>query len=304
MSGSSSVTAWSAASRRCGLSTGARGQLAGAGHVVRRASRGDGAGRGGGGVVPASDARGAGRGGQDPAGGPVGSQPRGQVCRRGVDVRVGQAQQSRRLRALDTRYSRSLRHLVRPSARQDLLEMVRSSRALLIMDNCEHLLRSVAELVGDVLAAGPELTVLATSREPLHSPGEQVVPVAPLPVADEAAVLFVDQAVALRPSFVADGENREAVLRHLPASGRNAAGDRVGRRPHSGHDPSRDRPPAGSRFQLLSERHRAEDRHSSLQRVVDWSFDLLDDEAQAVLLPPLGLLGKLRRRRCSRRLRR
>ena len=164
--------------------------------------------------------------------------------------------------------------------RQELLDMVRSWRALLIMDNCEHLLRSVAELTSDLMAAGLELTVLATSREPLHVPGERVVPVAPLPVADEAVELFVDRAAALRPSFVAGGENHEAVLRicqHLdgmPLAIELAAARTVAMTPAE-IDRRLDQ-----RFRLLSERHREGDRHGSLQRVVDWSYDLLDEEAR------------------------
>ena len=163
--------------------------------------------------------------------------------------------------------------------RQELLEMVRSWRALLIVDNCEHLIRPVTALASDLLAAGPDLTVLATSREPLHVPGERVVPVAPLPVADEAVMLFIDRAVALRPSFAAEGENREAVLRichHLdgvPLAIELAAARTVAMTPAE-IDRRLDQ-----RFRLLSERHREGDRHGSLQRVLDWSYDLLEEEA-------------------------
>jgi non-specific serine/threonine protein kinase len=58
-------------------------------------------------------------------------------------------------------------------ARQELLTLIRSRRALFTMDNCEHLLRPVTELVNDVLAAGAEVRLLATSREPLHLLGER-----------------------------------------------------------------------------------------------------------------------------------
>jgi hypothetical protein len=165
-------------------------------------------------------------------------------------------------------------------ARQELLEMTGSWRALLIMDNCEHLLRAVAELVGDVLAGGAELTVLATSREPLHARGERVLPVAPLAVADEAVALFVDRAVAVRPSFEADGPSHEAVLRicqrldGVPLAIELAAARMVAMTPAE-IDGRLDQ-----RFRLLSERSREGDRHGSLQRVVDWSYDLLDDEAR------------------------
>ena len=173
---------------------------------------------------------------------------------------------------------RSILSVIDP--RHELLEMTRSWRALLIMDNCEHLVRPVAELVRDLLAAGPELTVLATGREPLHLPGERVLPVAPLAVADEAVVLFVDRAVALRPSFVTEGQSHEAVLRicqrldGVPLAIELAAARTVAMTPAE-IDGRLDQ-----RFRLLSERSREGERHGSLQRVVDWSYDLLDDEAR------------------------
>lgn len=119
--------------------------------------------------------------------------------------------------------------------RQELLALVSSWRALLIADNCEHLIGPVADLVGDLLAAGAGLTLLATSREPLHVGGERVVPVAPLPVADDAVALFMDRASALRPSFGLDGETRGGGA-GLPTSRRCAVGHRAGRGSHGGHD--------------------------------------------------------------------
>jgi predicted ATPase/class 3 adenylate cyclase len=162
-------------------------------------------------------------------------------------------------------------------ARHDLLDMIGAWRALLIMDNCEHLLRSVAELVGDILATGAELTVLATSREPLHLPGERVVPVAPLPVADEAVALFVDRAAALRPSFVAEGENHAAVVRichHL--DGMPLAIELAAARTAAMTPAEIDRR-LDQRFRLLAERHRERDRHGSLQRT---SYQLLETMRQ------------------------
>ena len=55
------------------------------------------------------------------------------------------------------------------SARDVLLERLRSERALLIIDNCEHLLEPIARLVGEMLEAGSGVAVLATSREPYGS---------------------------------------------------------------------------------------------------------------------------------------
>ena len=61
-----------------------------------------------------------------------------------------------------------------------LASFVRVRELLLVVDNCEHLTEAVAELVTRVLEAGPDVVVLATSRAPLHLPGEFRRPVEPL----------------------------------------------------------------------------------------------------------------------------
>ena len=84
-------------------------------------------------------------------------------------------------------------------------------RALLVLDNLEQL-HGAAGVVAGLLAAAPDLVVLATSRRPLHLPGEQELPVPPLEVPREAgsveqvaasgaARLFVQQAAMARPGF-------------------------------------------------------------------------------------------------------
>ena len=90
--------------------------------------------------------------------------------------------------------------------------------ALLLVDNCEHVVDSAAALLERVLLACPEVAVLATSREALVLPGEVQVAVHPLPVppedADLAAIgdspavrLFLDRARAVRPSFSLDADS-------------------------------------------------------------------------------------------------
>ncbi|MEU4639465.1 hypothetical protein [Micromonospora sp. NPDC023814] len=93
-------------------------------------------------------------------------------------------------------------------AQQPLLaaiaERLGQGRTLLMLDNCEHLLDPVAGFVERILSACPDTTVLATSRERLAVPGEQVVPVAPLPPTTDAVALFHDRARAFDPDFSAD----------------------------------------------------------------------------------------------------
>ncbi len=92
-------------------------------------------------------------------------------------------------------------------------------RALLVLDNAEHLLVSAAELVADLLSRCPAVRVLVTSREPFGLTGEMVwrvpslavpPPDTPLTVADviefDAVQLFLERARAARPGFVVDAE--------------------------------------------------------------------------------------------------
>ncbi|MGW2153329.1 ATP-binding protein [Nonomuraea sp. NPDC001699] len=104
---------------------------------------------------------------------------------------------------------------------ESLSEWVGERDMLLIIDTCEHLVQGCAELVHELLEAAPNLKVLATSRQSLHLPYEQVVPVPPLlvPGEDPAENLFTNESVqlfALRagavvPDFQLDEENIGAV---------------------------------------------------------------------------------------------
>src|SRR5215216_6034499 len=88
------------------------------------------------------------------------------------------------------------------STEAGLREFLRDRRVLLVLDNVEHVLPA-APLVADLLAGCPGLTVLATSRAALNLSGEQLVPVAPLPLSD-ATDLFVARARSVQPDFAPD----------------------------------------------------------------------------------------------------
>ena len=99
-----------------------------------------------------------------------------------------------------------------------LAEWAEGKRLLLILDSCEHVLADCVALVEALLPVLPGLRVLVTSREPLGLPGEWVLHLDPLPVADDAVALFADRAAAAAPGFVLDGGNRgtvESVCRRL-----------------------------------------------------------------------------------------
>ena len=65
--------------------------------------------------------------------------------------------------------------------------------ALVVLDNCEHVIDAAARLAVDLLTSAPRLQLLATSREALRVPGETVWRVPPLPI-DDAVTLFTERA--------------------------------------------------------------------------------------------------------------
>ena len=89
------------------------------------------------------------------------------------------------------------------SIEQTVIDYLRGRTLLLVLDNCEHVLASAARLVAEIAAQCPRVVVLATSREALGVDGEQVWPVPPLPVAEDATALFVQRARAVSPGLPA-----------------------------------------------------------------------------------------------------
>lgn len=89
-------------------------------------------------------------------------------------------------------------------------------RLLLVLDSCEHVLADCVSFAEALLPLLPGLRVLVTSREPLGLPGERVLRLDPLPVADDAVALFADRAAdAGRTLDAADRPAVEAVCRRL-----------------------------------------------------------------------------------------
>jgi predicted ATPase/class 3 adenylate cyclase len=170
-------------------------------------------------------------------------------------------------------------------ARDALFETLRPWHALLIIDNCEHLIEPVADLVHELLTVSSDLVVLATSREPLRVAGERVVTLGPLTDDGDAVQLFVDRATAIHHGFRADGSDGEIVARicrHL--DGMPLAIELAAARTMAMTPAEIDRR-LDQRFRLLSARTGDRgDRHGSLERVVEWSYDLLDDDRQVFFL--------------------
>jgi non-specific serine/threonine protein kinase len=106
---------------------------------------------------------------------------------------------------------------------EDALERAFSGkRQLLVLDNFEHVVRA-GPAISTLLARSPDLTVLVTSRVPLHLSGEQEFPVPPLPLPsaetrdpaelarNPAVRLFVQRASAVKPEFALDESNAQAI---------------------------------------------------------------------------------------------
>ncbi|MER6425590.1 BTAD domain-containing putative transcriptional regulator [Streptomyces sp. NPDC001137] len=155
-------------------------------------------------------------------------------------------------------------------------------RMLIVLDNCEHVVEAAARLVEELLERCPELTVLATSREPLGVPGELLRPVEPLPE-PVALRLLADRGAAARPGFRVD-EDPEACaeicrrLDGLPLAIELAAARLRMLTPRQIADRLDDR------FRLLTSGSRTVlPRQQTLRAVVDWSWELLDEEEREVL---------------------
>ena len=172
------------------------------------------------------------------------------------------------------------------SAEQRVLRFLRDRRALLIIDNCEHLIDDVAEFVDRLLRACPDVHVLTTSREGLAVTGEVLWRVPSLRVDDDAAAveLFAERARLARPEFTVNDENRETVaelctrLDGIPLAIELATArlKMLSVEQIAEH--------LGDRFRLLTGGSRtAMERQRTLRAMMDWSYDLLSGEQQALL---------------------
>jgi predicted ATPase/DNA-binding SARP family transcriptional activator/tetratricopeptide (TPR) repeat protein len=161
-----------------------------------------------------------------------------------------------------------------------LADALRGQELLLVLDNCEHLVEEVAELVSLLLRTAPGLRVLATSQESLAIPGEALYSVPPLDPADSER-LFVSRAA---PGFTLDAESRpwvEAIcarLDGLPLALELAAA-RVRALGVRGVAERLD-----DRFRLLATASRGlPARQQTLRAVIDWSWEQLTEPQRAAL---------------------
>jgi predicted ATPase len=184
---------------------------------------------------------------------------------------------------------------------ESLVGFLRDQTVLLVLDNCEHLLRAVAGLVLAIEAAGSGVRVLATSREGLNVAGEQLIQVPSLglpeddpglnPVECESVRLFAERARLVKADFEIDPTNQAdvvAVCRRLDgvALAIELAAARV-----QAMTPSEVLGRLDRRFRLLSGGGRvAMERQRTLRAAIDWSYDLLT-EAERRLLDRLAVFA-------------
>ena len=155
---------------------------------------------------------------------------------------------------------------------------------LIVLDNCEHIVDEMADLVEAVLTTGPA-RVLATSREPLGAAGERVYRLKPMPVEGHPsrAGLMLEHLIRSRghgdDMDIAELDALAAQLDGLPLALELAASRAATMSPKEIQTHLRDR------LDLLSRRRtRGPERHHSLNAAISWSHDLLDEMDRKALL--------------------
>ena len=180
---------------------------------------------------------------------------------------------------------------------QALVAALKPKNLLLVLDNCEHLLTSCAQLADTLMRACPNLKILASSREGLGIAGETVYRIPSLSLPDlkhpvtsailntyEAVRLFIDRATAVFPAFTVTNANAPALaavcnrLDGIPLAIELAAA-RVRSLSVEEINSKLD-----NRFRLLTGGSRtALPRQQTLRALIDWSYDLLSDQEKTLL---------------------
>lgn len=172
------------------------------------------------------------------------------------------------------------------SGLEQVIAKLQGNPTLLVIDNCEHVIDSVAELAETLSSRLPQLTILATSRECMNVSGEFVSRLEGLDcdgVGSHAVSLFVRRATSLA-GYKDDPSRRELVqqivtrLDGLPLAIELAAPRLAAMSLEELLEALDDQ------ISTLRSGRRSQNRLATLERAIEWSFDLLDDDEQAMLL--------------------
>ena len=183
--------------------------------------------------------------------------------------------------ALETAFAHSLevREQTGVAATDSVARAFAGKRALIVVDNCEHVLDAAATIIRSLLEACPRLVVTASSRERLALRSERIYAVPPM-VASDGERLFVERASAVSPGFRSDDHVTaicEAVD-ELPLAIELAAARvrSLSTRTIREH--------LAQSLGILATRDRdVDERQRTLEATIEWSYDLLDDEERRVL---------------------
>src|SRR6266853_772865 len=193
-----------------------------------------------------------------------------------------------------------LTHVAGTASPERVAGAIRAKRLLLVLDNCEHVIDAAAGMAETLLRAGPSVSLLATSREPLRVAGEYIyrVPSLDVPAEDPqdmedvfrygAVRLFVSRAHAAEPRYVAEGPvlaATAAICRRLDGIplAIELAATRIAGFGVAGVAARLD-----DRFRLLAGGSRTLPRHQTMRATLDWSYELLS-RSERVVLRRLGV---------------
>ncbi|GGP21557.1 ATP-binding protein [Silvimonas iriomotensis] len=178
-----------------------------------------------------------------------------------------------------------------------LLAWLRDKRLLLILDNCEHVIDAAAGLASGIAQATTDVHILATSREPLHVPGEQVFRLEPLAtppdqpgvtadaiLAYPATRLFVERAGASGATLDVSDADAPVVADICRKLDGLALAIELAARRVATYGLQQTAALLNERLTLAWRGQRgALPRHQTLRATLDWSYDLLDDREKRVL---------------------
>ncbi|MFR9728494.1 ATP-binding protein [Saccharopolyspora sp. MS10] len=203
-----------------------------------------------------------------------------------ASVRDGHDLPSTALTTLGIRETRLL-ETPQPQGTARVADALAAEPAVLVLDNCEHLIDQAAAFAHELLTRCPDLRVLTTSREPLALTGEELLPVGPLelpaddadPAGSAAVRLFVDRARSARPDFeLTERTAPEVVEVCRRLDGIPLAIELAAARLRS-MSPAQIAARLDDRFRLLTGGNRTSlPRHRTLRAVVEWSWELLSEQ--------------------------